>query len=111
MGMRRNIALEFEENKKIYLYTHWNAEGLEDTLANSLQRAESRWDDSAYLARVIFSDMTANAGDELTGFGMSTVETSGDFPTLEVDLQAKTVNGDTYEDFINHPEAHNAYVD
>jgi hypothetical protein len=105
MGMRRNIALDYGPKEgKIYLYTHWGAEGLEKTLAKTLDRARERWNDDSYLARVIFTDMTEGVGDALTGYGISTFENDPEFPTLAVDLPNNTVNGITFEDFINDPK-------
>lgn len=114
MGMRRNIKLEYsdsnarhpETEKKenvIYLYTHWGAEGLEDTLAMSLNRGRERWGDEDYLARIIFTDMTADVGSDLTGFGLAPHLMDDEFPTLVVDLVHKRVNGVDFEEFIANP--------
>jgi hypothetical protein len=105
MGMRRNIALDYgAKNGKIYLYTHWGAEGLEDVLAHALDRGRERWNDESYLARIIFTDMTKGVGDDLTGYGLSPFECDPEFATLEVDLVQKTVNGVAFEDFIKNPK-------
>ena len=114
MGMRRNIALQFEtaseeddknETKTIYLYTHWGAEGLEDQLAEVLNRdiARARWNDHAYLARIITSNLLKGTENSETGYGLSPYEIDPEFPTLRVDLQNKTVNDVPYEDFIKNP--------
>lgn len=123
--MRRNIKVVYDTpacetcanatetpqpRASIYFYTHWGAEGLEDTLAMSLVRAKSRWDDEAYLARVIFTDMTEHVGDDVTGYGIAPYEIDGEFPTLTVDMKAQTVNGTPYEDFIAQPSMYGAYV-
>lgn len=101
--MRRNIALDYGEDKIIYLYTHWGAEELEVSLAHSLERGRDRWDDDSYLARIIFTDMTKEVGEELTGYGISPFEIDPEFQTLAVDLQKKTVNDIPYADFIRNP--------
>jgi hypothetical protein len=126
MGMRRNIQVIYEEETvadggtmvrvpenrpSVYFYTHWGAEGLEETLASSLERARDRWDDETYLARVIFTDMTADAGDDVTGYGIAPYVMEEEFTTLVVDMKAKTVNGTPYEDFIAQPSMYGAYVD
>jgi hypothetical protein len=101
MGMRRNIALDYGAAQgKIYLYTHWGAEGLENVLAKALDRARDRWGDDAYLARIIFTDMTDGVGQDLTGFGIAPFECDPEFATLTVDLVAKTVNGVPFDEFI-----------
>jgi hypothetical protein len=110
MGMRRNIALNYGANEeknrtdKIYLYTHWGAEGLEESLAKSLDRGRGRWTDPSYLSRIIFTDMTKDVGDELTGYGLAPYEVDPEFDTLEVDLEKQTVNGVGYEAFISNPQ-------
>ena len=105
MGMRRNIALDYgAEAGKIYLYTHWGAEGLEDVLAHALDRGRERWGDDSYLARIIFTDMTTEVGDDLTGYGLAPYECDPEFSTLTVDLKAHTVNSVPFEEFINNPQ-------
>ena len=104
MGMRRNIALDYGEEKKVYLYTHWDAEGLEQTLAESLERGRGRWGDDSYLARVIFTDMTKDAGEDITGYGLAPYVMDDEFPTLDVSLRTKMVNGVPFDDFINNPQ-------
>ena len=37
----------------------------------ALRRGESRWDDSSYLARIVFCDMVKGHEAELTGFGIA----------------------------------------
>ncbi len=105
MGMRRHIALKYNgKDSKIYLYTHWGADGLENVLAGSLDRARERWGDDSYLGRIIFTDMTKRVGDELTGYGISPFVTDDEYPTIEVDLEKQTVNDVPYEDFLKNPQ-------
>ena len=105
MGMRRNIALQYgTEKPEIYLYTHWDAQTLHTTLAFSLDRARERWSDASYLARVIFTDMTKSAGDDLTGYGLAPYEMDEEYPTITVHLENKTVNGVPFEDFVKNPQ-------
>ncbi len=104
MGMRRNIALDYGQDKKIYLYTHWGAEGLEEVLAVSLERGRGRWGDDSYLARVISTDVTKDAGDDITGYGLAPYLMDDEFPTLEVSLRKRTVNGIPFDDFIKRPQ-------
>ena len=110
--MRRNIALHYDNAQTIYLYTHWDAVGLETTLASSLERARERWNDPTYLARIIFTDMTDKVGQDLTGYGLSPFEIDPEYSTLNVDLEQQSVNGIAYEQFIVDaslfPAAHDA---
>jgi hypothetical protein len=118
MGMRRNIALNYGERGEtvvvegapknwdtIYLYTHWGAEGLEEILAKALGAGKARWGDDAYLARIIFTYMTLGIDPaDTTGFGLSPFECDPQYPTLYVDLRAKTVNDVPFDDFIENPQ-------
>jgi hypothetical protein len=55
--------------------------------------------------------MTADVGEDVTGYGIAPYCMDDEFPTLEVDMKAQTVNGTPYEDFMAHPEMYGAYVD
>jgi len=125
MGARRHIALDFgpkdhnqedkEENKepehydKIYLYTHWGGESLEDVLRSALIRGEGRLNDVSYLARIIFSEMIKDEILEDTGFGISPYVTDDQYPTIEVDLENQTVNEIPYKEFIGSDELYPPY--
>jgi len=107
MGERRNIQLVYENRKKIFLYTHWDAEELENILRKALIRGESRWDDESYLARIIFSEMIKDDVEGTTGYGISTEEIDPEFETIVVKLKKQTVNDETFEDFINNNNKQN----
>ena len=100
MGMRRNIALDYGANTKVFLYTHWGAEHLEDTLRAALIRGRDRWDDPPYLARIIFSEMIQDEVLEETGYGIAPYVMDDEFPTIEVDLENRTVNRQSFEMFV-----------
>ena len=86
MGDRRNVVVEFENGTSVALYTHWTGSDLPQTLAKALDRGRSRWDDPAYLTRIIFSEMiAAEAGDDVvavlmgeTGFGIEPIPAGSD---------------------------------
>jgi hypothetical protein len=101
MGMRRNIALDYGRERKIYLYTHWGAEGLEDVLRDALLRGRSRWDDPSYLARIIFSEMIQDEVLDTTGYGIAPYVMDDEFRTIEVDLEKRTVGGVPFEQFVS----------
>jgi hypothetical protein len=101
MGMRRNIALDYGEQRKIYLYTHWGAEGLEDVLRAALIRGRSRWDDPPYLARIIFSEMTQAEVLDTTGYGIAPYVMDDEFPTIELDFGKRTVGGVPFDEFVS----------
>jgi hypothetical protein len=100
MGMRRNIELKYEDGNKIYLYTHWGAEELREDLKLALIRGKSRWDDPAYLARIIFAEMMHEDISGLAGLGIAPYETDPEFPTIAVDVQDQTVDGLPFSAFI-----------
>lgn len=103
MGDRGNIIIRDEGAPDLYLYTHWNGSDLPKTLKRALSRKE-RWDDSAYLARIIFCEMVKGSEADATGFGISTMETDAGLE-LVVNVQARTVEkkgGKTksFEEFV-----------
>ena len=108
MGMRRNIALNYGRNpddpnsdyRKIYFYTHWRALDLEDDLRQALIRGGSRWDDPPYLARIIFSEMIRDDLMGVTGFGIDVAQCDPEYPTIEVDLKNRTVDGAPFAEFV-----------
>ena len=85
---------------KIYFYTHWGAEGLEDCLCAALIRGRDRWDDPSYLARIIFSEMIQDEVMGNTGYGIAPYECDPEYPTIVVDLEKRTVNEQSFEEFI-----------
>jgi hypothetical protein len=100
MGMRRNIALDYGGERKIYLYTHWGAEHFEDVLRAALVRGRSRWSDPEYLARIIFCEMIRDDVLDTTGYGIAPYVMDDEFPTIEVDLGKRTVAGVPFEQFV-----------
>ena len=76
MGNRATVIIQ-ETN--VCLYTHWNRNKIEETVIKSLKRGKDRWYDSAYLARIIFSDMIEGQEKELSGFGISTEYNNEEF--------------------------------
>ena len=100
MGNRGNIILRYEQGGKIYLYTHWAGSEIKDILVNALRRGKDRWDDEAYLARIIFSEMIKDEIMDETGYGIAPYMGDGDDQVLEVNLGEQTVDGVSFKDFI-----------
>lgn len=92
MGDRGNIIVKDGESK-VYLYTHWMGSELPDIIKSALKRGKDRWDDGAYLTRVLFQEMI---GDDkgVTGFGISSVYGAGGTDVI-VDVPSQSV---TYRD-------------
>ena len=102
MGMRRNIALDYGGERKIYLYTHWDGEHLEHILRDALIRGRSRWDDPSYLARIIFSEMIQDEVLLTTGYGIAPYAMDdGEFPTIKVDFEKRTADGVPFEAIVS----------
>lgn len=98
----QNIETNYNE---IYFYTHWSGSDLPQILASALSRGRSRWDDSSYLNRIIFSEMTKDEKwDELTGFGITSCGQIDSQTNLIVDHKTQTVEYKNkkypFEDFI-----------
>lgn len=103
MGDRRNVELRYGNNHgSIYLYTHWQGTQLPFIVAEALNSSAGRrrWEDEAYLARIIFSRMTEGADPE-TGFGIAPYLQDENWPSIIVDLKNQTVNGVSYQHFID----------
>ena len=101
MGDRGQVQLVSEGNPDLYLYTHWTANSLPETVANALDRSRGRWSDHEYLNRIIFSEMIQHdvLGDIGYGIGFGlhgdvwrVVEINQDTETIGI----KEIN---YEDY------------
>lgn len=104
MGDRGHIVLNYGDNRKIYLYTHWRGSQIDRILAEALDLGKSRWDDPGYLGRIIFQRLIGE-DKSIIGFGLAPYPgDAGEFP--EVMLNEKTVRLDpdtviSYLDYIN----------
>ena len=72
MGARTTWAIKTEEGDAVtWLYSHWGGDSkLEDT-KQALAKAEPRWSDSTYGARIFISQIIGNQWDSETGFGIT----------------------------------------
>lgn len=101
MGDRGNILIG-----GVYLYTHWDGSDIKRILQRALKR-ESRWQDQAYLTRIIFCEMIGTEQELKNdiGYGIATYEPDNEHPILEVNTDDQTVKeGDkvwTFGQFIN----------
>ena len=95
MGDRAQVKIVEESGHPVYLYTHWYGHKIKEITANALSRGAGRWNDSEYLARIIFSEMIRDDIDGTTGYGISTVQ-HGDTEILV------TVDGNRKEVFVEH---------
>jgi hypothetical protein len=97
MGDRANVYVREpyqNEEQGVYLYTHWGGSELARTVQKALQR-KLRWDDSQYLARIIFCTMISEGGDSLegeVGFGISTAIGDNSYSIIVIDTEHQTVS-------------------
>ena len=109
MGNRRNIRLVYSDGNEIFLYTHWGAYQMPHQLRDVLARRE-RWDDEAYLARMIFSRIVKDDVDGESGFGIAPYEIDPENPTItvflesqEIEYKEKTFSFDEWVKYIRRP--------
>lgn len=99
MGDRANAAIKQpQRTDRIYLYTHWEGTKLPETVRAALAKeGRARWDDHAYLTRIIFCAMTREAergvSSRETGYGISIVPCDNDgYPFIVIDTDTQTVS-------------------
>ena len=108
MGDRANVLVkENDDDPGVYLYTHWAGTELPYTLQEALAK-RWRWDDTAYLTRIIFDTMTEGQQGNETGYGISTFCCDGEDRILEVNCKHQDVRRKartwTFEEYIK-PDA------
>jgi len=98
MGDRGNIVMRYDNDKAkdVYFYTHWRGRDLPKILHSALSHKQ-RWEDEPYLSRAIFHELTKNASDQFTGFGISPFLTDNEHNILVVDHAAQSVIEQTEE--------------
>lgn len=90
MGDRANVVIKEVGGGQVALYTHWDGSNLPSIVQKALARRQ-RWQDDAYLARIIFSEMIKNDVASETGYGISTVILDGAGKVIYLDIKAQTV--------------------
>lgn len=103
MGDRGNVHVHEGDSPGVFLYSEWTGSNLPMVVARALRRGKYRWTNPAYLTRIIFCEMLADAAHpgqehayalevQTTGFGISTyIYGTSDHPTIHVDTDAQTV--------------------
>jgi hypothetical protein len=110
MGDRIVYTIRQDSNLSLNLYSHWGGYDRFISLANALQAAEPRWNDSSYASRIIVSQLIGSNWNEETGFGLWASDEhgmyGGDHPDIIIDLVNKTVQDETgthsFTEFINY---------
>lgn len=112
MGDRSNIIIEDgDKDKRVYLYGHWMGLDYIEILAKALSRAKDRWDDAAYIARVIFCDMVRNDLDGTTGYGIATSKPDNEYPYLVLDCRKQTVTLETEDGDVLLSKSIEAFIE
>ena len=83
MGDRANVYVpapsfaDPEKSEGVYLYTHWGGGALPYVVQRALRRRQ-RWIDTAYLTRIIFSEMVRGVELSENGYGIATYAPDND---------------------------------
>lgn len=106
MGDRANVVIrdtwpDASPKEGVFLYTHWAGTELPEILRKALDNGRDRWDDSQYLARIVFREMIRGVEDESTGYGISTRLCDNEHPLLVLDCNAQTVTLLAESDYKN----------
>jgi len=95
MGTRAQCFIKDSSNvgQGVYLYQHWDGDGLLDTVVNAVQSPAGRvrQDDPEYLARIIFCAMVKEDVEGETGYGIGTHPRSDIQYLVTVDCKNKTI--------------------
>ena len=82
------------EERPVVLYSHWNGSTLRQQVINAMKRGHSRWNDPAYLSRIIFCEMLCSDSNPLsgtTGFGILTDNVADTHTEIVVDCDRQEV--------------------
>jgi hypothetical protein len=102
MGARINFVFkDSAEGPSTVLYSHWGQDSWQTDLAEAIQHARPRWQDSSYGTRMIISYLIKDSIMDETGFGLYSVNGEN------YDLGEQTV----VIDFTNQTVTDNVSVD
>ena len=107
MGARINFVFTDGTDSSVVLYSHWGQTEWETDIANALQHAAPRLNDSSYATRMIISYLMQDSILDETGFGIYAISgTNYDLgeQTVIIDFVNKTVTDNVavkFDAFIN----------
>ena len=108
MGARINFVFTDGTDSSVVLYSHWGQDSWESDIAEALQHARRRWDDSSYGTRMIISYLIQHNILDETGFGIYAINNQGSMDlgeqTVVIDFVNKTVTDSVpvdWDAFIN----------
>lgn len=94
MGDRSNVCIVQHRGKevsgRIYIYSHWGGEQIASDLQAALKK-RWRWDDEAYLTRIIYDHIVGESFKTETGFGIATYLCDNEHPILVVDAHEQKI--------------------
>jgi hypothetical protein len=95
MGDRIIYNIKQKDGKYVSLYSHWGGStGLND-LAKAIQKAEPRWSDETYCARIITSQLVGDNWQDVLGFGLWASDEPAQYEKWYViDIQRQVVQGE-----------------
>lgn len=116
MGARTTWAIKTEDGDAVvWLYSHWGGDSKFEDTQEALLKAEPRWGDVSYGARIFISQIIGKQWDSETGFGITT-GTLDDVPFEEsydlvfVDFTRQMITYGrfefTFSEFIEREEAY-----
>jgi hypothetical protein len=115
MGDRGNICVKSSTDSEnaVFIYSHWGGRRLPKILQEALSHGE-RWDDHAYLTRIIADHVSEDAA-EFTGMGISTEVMDNGRDLLRVDcdegkVEIVPLSWDFNEDEPLSKEAEKSYT-
>ena len=85
-----NAAAPKSDERPVVLYTHWGAKRMLNDLVTALEKKE-RWNDAAYLSRMIFCEMVRDNLHSTTGFGIMTDNALDTEEEIIVDIDRQEV--------------------
>jgi hypothetical protein len=110
MGARINFVFKTSEfalgepQTYVVLYSHWGADSWREDLAMALDKARPRWNDFTYGTRIVISQLTKEAIDSETGFGIFSTNTLDHFfdEWVLIDFPAQEVDGKSFGAFTDY---------
>lgn len=97
MGARSNVYITdstdaaYDHGQRgIYIYSHGSGPELPEKVRDALAFGRGRWDDSTYLTRILIDQITKDARDQETGYGVGLTSGENSFPMVTVDLGNQT---------------------
>jgi hypothetical protein len=113
MGDRGNIKVYDERGSAVYLYTHWRGSEIY-RVAKTVLALRERWDDVAYLTRMLFCELVRGEEFGSTGFGISTFLCDNEHTIIGIRPSAKEVSFEnedgtlkgkmSFEDFVSRKD-------